>query len=984
MPHRVPVSAYRLQFNRDFKFTDAAALAGYLDALGVTDIYASPYFKAQPGSRHGYDITDHQSLNPEVGSDEDFQKMSAALQERGMGQIIDIVPNHMSIAGAGNAWWADVLENGQASPFASFFDIDWRPLKEELLDKVTLPILGGQYGDVLEGQELTLQFKDGEFRVCYYQHRLPVDPSTYPQVLEYRLDSLRDSMGAESTGYQEVLSIITSLKNFATPNVGDPALISERLREKEIAKKRLQRLYGDEPAFRDFIDHNVRAFNGEPGVHESFDLLDGLLGSQVYRLSFWRVATEEINYRRFFDINDLGAIRVEDERVFKETHRLVFDLIRRGMVQGIRVDHPDGLKNPREYFKRLQEGCFVAMCQAATGDGAEAAQEEIRRMYRERKAQEPRSALNAPFYVIGEKILMDGEGLPEDWPIAGTTGYDFMNSVNGLFVDAGKAAVLDRTYARFTRLRSSYHELFYRRKKLIMQTTMSSEINVLGRSLNRISEQDRHYRDFTLNNLTDAIVEVIAFFPVYRTYISEEGVSEDDGRYVRDAVRRARGLRRIPAPIFDFLQDVLLLRYPREGAAEGHRAQCMDFTMKFQQLTGPAMAKGVEDTVFYTYNRLISLNEVGGNPERFGTPVSAFHVQNIERQTHWPHALLCTSTHDSKRSEDVRARINVISELAPEWKECIIRWARMNKKFKRATGGSPAPDRNEEYLLYQTLLGTWPFDSSAEGHGTEDYAERISSYVVKAAREAKLNSNWLNPDTGYEEALKGFVGSVLSSEKFVDDFRGFQRKVAHYGIFNSLSQTLLKIAAPGVPDLYQGTELWNLRLVDPDNRMPVDFKLRSRLLAQLQADEAGDGRAALARELMGSPEDGRLKLFLTYAALNFRREHGELFSAGEYVALRATGDCDRNIVAFGLFSKAGQVLAVAPRLLVGVVPPGTAPLGDVWGETALCLPEGKAVGNYVNVLTGEKLVCAECDGAPALMMRDVFSTLPVALIKDVP
>ncbi|NIT03504.1 malto-oligosyltrehalose synthase, partial [Candidatus Saccharibacteria bacterium] len=602
-------------------------------------------------------VIDHNSLNLEIGSTEEYVAMSLALKNLEMGHIADIVPNHMSITGSGNAWWNDVLENGQCSPYSQFFDIDWKPIKEELEDKVILPILGGQYGDVLEKQELKLSFEEGAFNVHYWEHRLPIDPSTYELVLAHRQDDLREKLTLESPDYQEFLGITTALRNLPPRTEKNPEKIAFRLKEKEVVKNRLRSLYNASEQFRAFVDENVSIYNGTPGEPESFDLLDLLLSVQAFRLSFWRVATEEINYRRFFDINDLGAIRMEDEQVFNECHRLVFDLIREGHVTGLRVDHPDGLHNPAEYFRRLQEGCFAALCTGRSGE--QEAAKRMRDIYHERLTQNPEGSLRRPFFIIGEKILMESERLSPEWPIFGTTGYGFMNSVNAVLIDSSSARATDKTYIRFTKQTDKFTELFYAKKKLIMETSMSSEINVLGHSLNLISERDRHYRDFTLNNLIDAIVELIAFFPVYRTYITQAGVSESDRRYIDVAISKAkRKSREINPQVFDFIRDVLLLEYPRKEDP-ALRRECLDFTMKLQQLTGPVMAKGIEDTAFYNYNRLMSLNEVGGNPERLGMTVEAFHGQNIERHKHWPHTLIATSTHDSKRSEDVRARINV-------------------------------------------------------------------------------------------------------------------------------------------------------------------------------------------------------------------------------------------------------------------------------------------------------------------------------------
>jgi|Deesub1362A_J573_1020465.scaffolds.fasta_scaffold00168_22 (1->4)-alpha-D-glucan 1-alpha-D-glucosylmutase len=981
LPPRLPVSTYRVQFNNQFRFSDAKAIIPYLHALGITDIYASPYFAAQKGSMHGYDITDHNRLNPELGTNQDYEDFTAELKQHGMGQILDIVPNHMSIEGNENKWWTDVLENGPSSPYASFFDIDWKPVKEELENTVILPILGDQYGRVLENQELKLVFEKGSFFIDYYSHRLPVDPTTYTHVLTHRVDDLEASLGNKNQHFQELLSILTALKHLPGRTETDHEKITERQREKEIIKKRLWNLYNECPEFKTFIDKNVRIFNGEKNVPESFELLDALLSAQVYRLAFWQVATEEINYRRFFDINNLAAIRMEDPEVFRKTHRLIFRLIREGKVTGLRIDHPDGLYNPTEYFRRLEEGCFIQMCMGMlnTAEATEDLEEKFRQLYRRNLAKDQR--LKIPFYTVGEKILIDDECIPENWPIFGTTGYVFMNSVNGVFVNPANVKALDNIYSRFIGSKMSFSSLLYEKKKLIMKTSMSSEINVLGHSLNRISEKDRHYRDFTLNNLIDAIVEVIAFFPVYRTYIDGSAVNDRDRHYIETAVARAkRHNRALSSSIFDFLRDILLLQYSDKLDEEGKK-ECLAFTMKFQQLTGPVMAKGLEDTVFYVYNRLVSLNEVGGNPDRFGTTVETFHKQNKERGKRWPYTIIATSTHDSKRSEDVRARINVLSELPSEWKENLMKWSRINKKKKSILDGQHVPDKNEEYLFYQTLIGAWPVHPMDKAE-YETFKQRIKQYMLKAVREAKVNTNWINPNLDYENALIKFIEAVMDSEYFLEEFTPFQRKVSHYGMFNSLSQTLLKITSPGIPDFYQGTELWNLSLVDPDNRSPVDYSIRAKMLEELKKLESETEPEKLSFELTRNKEDGRIKLYLTYKALNFRKANRELFHNGEYIPLQATGNNSAHILAFARAKGASTALTIVPRLLTGCLKSYELPLGDIWKDTYLLLPEEMAGSAYRNIFTGQTITPIEHEGKNVITLSDVFSSFPVALLEN--
>ncbi|HEX8948220.1 MAG TPA: malto-oligosyltrehalose synthase, partial [Dissulfurispiraceae bacterium] len=861
---RIPVSTYRLQLNYRFGFSDILGIIPYLDDLGISDIYASPYFKAKQGSLHGYDIVDPNALNPEVGTGEEYDEMTRELARHGMGQILDIVPNHMCITSSDNRWWLDVLENGPSSVYANFFDIDWHPVKPELTDKVLLPFLGDQYGKVLERQELGLTFEEGGFYVSYYENKFPLTTKTFADILRYRLDLLEKRLPGTDPGLMELLSIITALNNLPHYYVRDREKIGERYREKEVIKRRLWELYNGAPEIRSLIEENVRLYNGQKGNPGSFDLLDRLLDRQPFRLSHWRVATDEINYRRFFDINQIAAVKMEGPGVFMDYHKLVFRLIGEGKITGLRVDHPDGLYNPAEYFRWLQRECFLMMNLGRPVDaGAErpAPEAEVLGHYDEAVSSDPGFK---PFYVVGEKILTKGERMPENWPIFSTTGYVFMNSVNGIFVETGNAEAFDYIYTKFIGSKAPFPDVVYEKKKLIMQVAMSSEVNTLGHQLNSLSERDRHTRDFTLNSLIGAIVEVIAFFPVYRTYINASGVSDTDRKYIEHAVAKAK--RKNPAIsryIYDYLRDVLLLKFP-EGLPESEKEEWLGFVMKFQQVTGPVMAKGLEDTAFYVYNRLVSLNEVGGSPDRFGTPLETFHGQNIERSKFWPHALIATSTHDSKRSEDVRARINVLSEIPGEWKSRLIRWSRFNKKKKPSVEGRLVPDPNEEYLYYQTLIGTWPIRADDEKE-YGDFRERIREYMLKAIREGKVNSSWVNSDMTYEAGVMAFIEETLRrshENSFLRDFEEFHAKIAHCGMFNSLSHTLLKIASPGIPDFYQGTELWNFSLVDPDNRRPVDYDARSRMLGELQGREAEYPLKTIGKALLENKEDGMIKLFL--------------------------------------------------------------------------------------------------------------------------
>lgn len=964
---RIPVATYRLQFNRSFPFTAAASAVPYLHALGITDCYTSSILKAVPGSLHGYDVIDPTLLNPELGTDHDFQAFVGRLREHGMGQILDVVSNHMGIARSANRWWQDVLENGPSSRYANLFDIDWTPLKRELEGKVLLPILGDLYGTVLENQEIRLECDDGRFVIRYHDHTLPVAPKPSALILTHGLDTLLHRVGEESPHLQELQSIITALRHLPSRLELQPELVRERYREKEIVRQRLAALVRDSPMVAEFVEANIRRFNGVPGDPESFDLLDGLLNEQAYRLAYWRVASEEINYRRFFDINELAAIRMEEEEALVESHQLILALVKEGAVTGMRIDHVDGLYDPGRYLARLQE-------MAANAVNPEGREDE---------------SAARPFFIVAEKILGPHERLPEDWPAYGTTGYDFLNLVNGLFVNAAHERTMDAIYARFLQRRPVFDDVMYESKQLMMTASMSSEISVLGHRLDLLSEGDRRSRDFTLNSLTHAIREIIACFPIYRTYVTDgpEPVSDRDRDYIRLAVARAK--RRNPAVsgvIFDFVRSVLLTEWPCRTPAQ--RRDQLEFVMKFQQTSSPVTAKGVEDTAFYRYNRLVSLNEVGGDPRRFGLSVADFHARMQDRQASWPWSLSATATHDTKRGEDVRARINVLSELPREWSSQVNRWSRLNRKHKTDVDGQLAPDRNDEYLLYQTLIGAWPCEQMGDD-AHRLFCERMQAYMRKAVREAKVHTSWVNPDEAYETAVQHFVEAVLdrrTDHGFLAAFVPFQARVAHHGIWNSLAQVLLKVTAPGIPDCYQGTELWDLSLVDPDNRRPVDFAGRAATLETLlERVKADSDRRTVVRELIESRADGRIKFYVTATALQYRRAHADTFLRGAYVPVDPRGGAAQHLCAYVRQQGDARVLAVVPRLVAGllgeasVVPVGSA----LWGDTVLPMPGETRVARYRNVLTGETLASKEEAGGQVLRVADVLSDCPVALLERV-
>ena len=943
---RIPISTYRLQFNRWFTFAQAGDIVPYLHALGMSDVYSSPYFQANPESVHGYDITDHNKLNQAIGSRADYDGWVAELHAHGMGQVLDFVPNHVGIGDDCNAWWMDVLENGPSSRYAPYFDIDWEPLKSDLRNKVLLPTLSDQYGRVLERGELQIRFEEGTFYLLYAGRKLPIAPGTYRHILEIALQNLAEYKDEDF--YAELQSILTALEYLPKRTESDPKRIAERVREKEIIKRRLERRCAEAPQVQQAIEKALAQINGNTGDPRSFDKLDELLNAQSYRLAFWRVAAEEINYRRFFDVNELAAIRVELPKVFDAVHRMVFELVSTGAVTGLRIDHPDGLYLPREYFSKLQQRSAKALGIGLPRDGR-------------------------AIYMVAEKILTGPESLRKEWPVHGTTGYDFANQVAQLLVDSSSETMITKTFHRFIGHSIPFGHLLYAKKLLVMKFSLANDVDVLGNMLDRLSERNRWYRDFTLEALSRTVREAIACFPVYRTYVEPgQPVTEDDRQIVERAIAAAK--RRNPAmeeSIFNFLCDVLLLRSPQDLDAAG-RAAHAQFVLKFQQTTGPVMAKGLEDTVFYIYDRLAALNEVGGEPQQFGLSVDGFHGRNFDRQRDWPATLLATSTHDTKRSEDVRARMVAISEIPELWRRSLQRWGTANRRWKRMVNDLEAPDANEEYLLYQTLLGTWPIqaDGEAEPLPAPEYIERIQAYMAKALKEAKINTSWIQPNEEWDAAMDDFIAKILDSSprnRFLPVFFPAAKEIARFGAINSLTQTLLKLTSPGVPDIYQGTEIWDYSLVDPDNRRPVDYKLRQQMLERLPS--------ATPDELMQTWPDGRIKMFLTQRVLRFRREHADLFQNGEYLPTQASGTFAECCVSFARQLDDKWIVVIVPRLSSRV---GFPPIRGLWKDTAIELLETLSLKNAHDLFTCRPLPLQNRQ----LRLADALSRLPFALITN--
>ena len=929
----IPTATYRVQLHKGFGFEQLERLLPYLRELGISDLYVSPIFKARAGSLHGYDVVDPTQLNPELGAVETFEAIARDLRRHDLGWLQDIVPNHMAYDSE-NRMLMDVLENGPASRFANFFDINWDHPYESMRGKVLAPCLGQFYSECLENGEIVFRYDAQGLSVQYYQQRFPLRIESYNKVFAGRLSQLRKRLGSRHPDFVKLLGVLYTLKNLASAEEAQ-----ERADQILFVKSMLWELYTTSEDVKAFIDESVADFNGRNGIPESFNALDQLLAEQYYRLSYWKVATEEINYRRFFNVNDLISLCIDEPRVFETTHALVFQLIEEGKITGLRIDHIDGLYDPAAYLKRIRE---------KAGD----------------------------LYVVVEKILGLEESLPEHWSACGTTGYDFVNHVNGLFCQMKHEKRFSEIYTRFTGFRGSYRDLVTDKKRLLIGKHMAGDVDNLAHLLKSLSSRDRFGSDITLYGLRRALVEVLTFFPVYRSYINPEHFSDADHQRMRGVMERAKEMN--PALLHElaFIEKFLLLENG-EHLTEEEKSQWVHFIMRLQQLTGPLMAKGFEDTTLYVYNRLLSLNEVGGNPAQFGISLPDFHEFNQQRARHWPHTLNATSTHDTKRGEDARARLNVLSEIPDEWEKSITRWSRTNRQHKLTFKGQQIPDANDEYFLYQSLVGALPFDPERDG-----FVERVKRYMIKAVREAKVHTEWIKPDVGYEEAFVSFIDNILrpsEANQFLADFLPFARKISFFGALNSLAQTLLKIVSPGVPDFYQGTELWDLSFVDPDNRRPVAFEHRIKMLDELRQKEKKD-LPGLLHELLSDWTSGAAKLFVTYKGLDFRRSQSALFQQGAYTPVRGSGMRKEHICAFARHGGNRWALTLVPRYLTRLIETGAIPLGEsVWGETNLVLPE-QAPDHWQQIFTGESCSAMVSRGKRLLPVRLALHRFPVALL----
>ena len=940
-PRRLPSATYRVQLNKDFRFADAIKILDYLDELGISDLYLSPVLASRKGSGHGYDVTDPTRINPDLGSEDEFATLQSELQNRGMGLLLDTVPNHMA-ASAENPWWMDVLENGAQSAFAAFFDIEWHPHSRSLDGKILLPVLGRPFGEALDSGEIKLTFQDSRFFFQYFDSLFPLTPRSYHAILNHRHDRLKEVLGEDAPAFHEYSGILAAFGELSGADRRSAETTADRRLRFESSRDRLRSLLASSQEVASFVEENVADINGKQGDSGSFGFLQRLLAEQNYKLAFWQNLNESINYRRFFTIAELVGIRVEDPVVFEATHGYILRLVSKNPYAGLRVDHIDGLRDPLAYLNRLQE-----------------------RLSSDETTKETSS------YVLVEKILARDEGLPEEWPVSGTTGYDYLNEANRFFVNPQGEPHMEEIYSNFIGRRQTFSDVVYQKKKLVMNTLLGVEMRTLGRHLAELAAQDRYARELNREQLIDALIEVTACLPIYRTYIRNMDVPAHATKYIEEALTGARSRApNLDPAYFDFVREVLLILNPPHVLVDQREAR-LAFVMRWQQFTGPIVAKGLEDTALYVYHPLLSLNEVGGAPGPSDAPsLEEFCAFLKNRQEKWPGGLNASSTHDTKRSEDVRARLNVLSEMPADWKHHLELWEQQNAKHKEQVKGEPVPDRNEEYFLYQTLLGVWPLDHQ----NCDTLLKRVQDHIIKATREAMVHTRWTRPNQPHEDALVKFVAEILSSQdnrEFLDDFRQFQKKVAYFGMVNGLSQTLLKIAAPGVPDFYQGSELWDLRLVDPDNRGPVDFSKRT---AALESLVHADSHAL--HTLVENWHDGCIKLYLIWKAIRFRRDHADLFRDGEFIPLQSAGSYSRNVTAFLRRKGNGWVLAAVPRWLSQVPAKGKREFN--WGDTSLTLPADSPT-QWDDVLAQKKLVSRNEAGEKHVMVDDLLQGFPVAL-----
>jgi len=949
MNRNVPLATYRLQFNTNFRFRDAIGILDYLRDLGISHVYASPVFTSRHGSGHGYDVTDPTKIDPDLGGEGDFAALQTAIEGRNMRLLLDIVPNHMA-ASSENRWWMDVLEYGPDSSFASYFDINWRTPSRMLENKLLLPFLGKPFGEVLDDGEMRIEYDDARFLLQCQGQIFPIAPASLAAILSYRQREIHQAVEPNSAAEQELRGIIAAAEVIAQDRGVSAQAATERRTRAEQLRERLRQLVNSSPEIGGFLRDALQDIHGARGDPRSFCELERILSAQHYRLAFWQTASDSINYRRFFSITDLVGVRVEDPAVFDATHEAIIRAGARRNISGFRIDHIDGLRDPRGYLNRLRERLS------------------------------PADSEGEPAYLVVEKILGRGEVLPHDWPIEGTTGYDFLNYANRLLVDSERFAAIVDFYSRWTKAPRNFEDILYEKKKLVMRTLLGVEMRTLGRELAELASDDRYSRELRAAELTEALIETTACLPVYRTYVQSLDESEATQALLDAAICKGRERRpTLPPECFDFVADVLLLKAAPHVRAE-QRENRFSFVTRWQQFTGSIMAKGLEDTALYVYFPLASLNEVGGDPRAFGASVPDFHEYASERRARWPYSMNATTTHDTKRSEDARARIAVLSEIPDEWERAVQYWSLINQRYSKALGSASVPDRNEEYLFYQTLIGTWPLDECE----WPSLIQRLQDYILKAVREAKVHTRWSQPNEPHEAALRDFIAHVLdrnANGEFHSNFAEFQKRTALYGMLNGLGQLLLKIACPGVPDFYQGSELWDFRLVDPDNRGPVDFLKRRAMFDELRTSPNAD-RASQANELLAHWWDARVKAHVLARALGIRRENPGLFLDGDYLPLEVSGEHRNRALAFARTMAGDWAIAIIPRCVASVQAPVVGDRLSFWRHTFVTLPEG-AAGSLVNVLAGRDSPSMAVSPDRRLSLGAAFREFPVSLLLPV-
>jgi (1->4)-alpha-D-glucan 1-alpha-D-glucosylmutase len=914
----------RLQFHSDFSLDDAVPLVPYFARLGISHLYASPILKARAGSRHGYDVVDPTCVNPELGGEAALQRLVAALRQHGMGLILDTVSNHMAVGGADNPWWQSLLAWGRRSPYAEFFDIQWHSSDPLLAGQLLLPFLGSDYGVALKNGDIPLQFDEqsGVLQIAHYQHRFPICPLDYGWILAQSPEPALKALAEH----------FTALRESPDPLANALPLHAE-----------LARLVGEGAD----LESALIAFDSRS--ESGFKRLHLLLERQTYRLASWRTAADDINWRRFFDINELGGLRVERSAVFEATHAKLFELIERGLVDGLRIDHIDGLADPRGYCRKL------------------------RRRVDSLLARRPLQAALEHFPIYVEKILGTDEQLHRDWLTDGTTGYEFMNQVSLLQHDPAGEAPLTELWATVSE-RPAFPEEVRLARHLVLNASLAGDCESVAQALLQVARDDLMTRDLTLGAIRRALQALVAHYPVYRTYFNACGRPAEDERFFQQALANARqDLGEADWPLLDQLEQWLGGQPWRQLPPGRPRKHLRHACVRFQQLTAPSAAKAVEDTAFYRSARLLSRNDVGFEAERFSAGAEHFHNEAQRRLRDFPDNLLATATHDHKRGEDSRARLAVLSERGPWFASRVEHWRELAAPLREQLDDGVAPSPGDELLLWQTLLGSWPLALDLhDDNALRQYAERIRQWQQKALREAKLRSSWSAPNEAYEAACAAYVDGLLlgrENQQLRQSLADAAHLIACPGALNSLVQSLLRMTVPGVPDLYQGNEYWDFSLVDPDNRRAVDYACRRRTLD----DDSGPG------ELLAHWRDGRIKQALIARVLDCRQAHAELFRRGAYLPLQVQGRHADQVIAFARLGEGQRAIVVAPRLACGLLGGAATPLipAQNWDDTRVILPFALSPATWTGLFGG-----AAVSPTRELMLSAVLAEFPVNLLIE--